>query len=197
VAKLDAESTHVCRDYGKLYSRPADDWCCGSLRITPRKSALVSGVVASGFAWPGMVESSWTVKAIWYSSLILALTSICAATQQSVALYRLSSHPRGWIMIRRLLSNDPKNGSRGQLEPRLWQLYIWQIPVSLLNGSVYFFLAGLAVLLWNAGRSVNLDWAKGETKVFQKAGQTLNRPISPNTCPDCHDLHDNPWFRCL
>ncbi len=129
------------------------------------QSALVSGVVATGFSWPNAAVASWTVKAIWYSSLVFALTSITVATQQAIALHRLSSHPKGPVMIRKLLSRDGQDTLGRQVEPQLWQLYIWQIPVSLLNGSVYFFVAGLAVLLWNAGRLVNLNWAKGDTKV--------------------------------
>lgn len=93
---------------------------------------------------------------------MLSLTSISAATQQAVALYRLSSVPGGLPKIRRVLGNEKINGS---VEPRLWQLYIWQIPLLMLNSGIYAFVTGLAVLLWSAAKSVNYVWGENETKV--------------------------------
>ena len=112
-----------------------------------------------------MVSPSWTVRAIWFSSLVLALTSVSIATQQAVALSRLSSHPNATTMIFRLLDKRSEVQLGAQLEPSLLQLYIWQIPVSLLTGSLYFFITGLAVLLWNKSKVVHLSWSEGDTKV--------------------------------
>jgi uncharacterized membrane protein len=51
-------------------------------------------------------------------------------------------------------------------EARVLQMYIWQIPHMLVNGSIYMFVAGLAVLVWNAAdrRDGKLAWGD-ETKV--------------------------------
>ena len=132
-----------------------------------RESALVAGVVATAFTWPSLASSGWTVKAIWYSGLVLALTSIATAAEQAVALYRVATHPSGLFILRNLLSKDHETID-GQVEPELWQLYVWQIPVSFLGGSVYLFLAGLAVMLWDAGRALDLEWSKGDTKVCMR-----------------------------
>ena len=128
------------------------------------KGALVSGITASAFTWPTLPPTLWPVYALWYSSLTLSLTSISAATQQAVALYRLSSVPNNLLQIRRLLGDETSTNA-GHVEPRLWQLYIWQIPLLLLNTGIYAFVIGLAVLLWSAAKSMSYVWGANETKV--------------------------------
>lgn len=95
---------------------------------------------------------------------MLSLTSISAATQQSVALYRLSSVNCGPEKIRKVLG-DETNVSFVSIEPRMWQLYIWQIPLLLLNSSIYLPVAGLGVLLWTAAKLQQYVWAADGTKV--------------------------------
>lgn len=71
------------------------------------RSRLVGSVVAGGCTWPQLADSEdWkvsTVLGLWYSSLLLAVTATSAATQQIVALSRLSSHPDGLKRIRYML----------------------------------------------------------------------------------------------
>ncbi|KAI1414627.1 hypothetical protein F5Y13DRAFT_158970 [Hypoxylon sp. FL1857] len=130
-------------------------------------SALVAAVASSAFTWPTITTPgvSWVVRAAWYSSLLLSLASICTATQQSIVLSRLATNPQGSVILRMMLGKSKHQGSNGQLEPRRLQLYIWQVPVSLLSGGVYFFLAGLTVMVWNLGQMVDLNWDQDDTKV--------------------------------
>ena len=63
-----------------------------------------------------------------------------------------------------MLSQDDPDAS-GRFQPRYSQLYIWHSPLLLLNSSVYLFIAGLAVLLWNASKLQGYRWGTDETKV--------------------------------
>jgi hypothetical protein len=121
-------------------------------------------VIASAFTWPGISDIAWSVKAIWYTALLLALGAICTATQQGVFLLRLAAHPKGPAQICSLLSKGVEDGEDN--EPRLLQLYIWQVPISPLNGSVYLFIVGLGVLLWDAAQKGDLNWSNSDTKVW-------------------------------
>ncbi|KAF2106267.1 hypothetical protein BDV96DRAFT_694247 [Lophiotrema nucula] len=116
-------------------------------------SALFGGVVASSFSWPylGRLASSHqsTVLAVWYSALVLALTSIATSAQQAVALTRLTSHPDGLRKIRELLGR-PVDGGNPKWRPSKLQLICWQAPLSLLNTSVIMFTVGLIVLVWKS-----------------------------------------------
>ena len=94
----------------------------------------------------------------------MSLTSIATATQQSLALYCLTILPDGLAKIREMLSADDPDAD-GRFRPRYSQLYIWQAPLLLLNSSVYLFIAGLAVLLWNASKLQGYEWETDKTKV--------------------------------
>lgn len=97
--------------------------------------------------------SSWTVQALWYASLLLSLTAVCAATQQGVLVHRLACYPDSETKIRQLLGESRGALVAGAQHKAAWlQLYIWQLPISMLNGSVYLFVTGLAVLLWDAAK---------------------------------------------
>jgi hypothetical protein len=57
-----------------------------------------------------------------------------------------------------------KDGSPSPVPDRM-QLWIWQLPIAFLNGSVYCFVSGLAVLVWNSASASNLDIRAADTKV--------------------------------
>lgn len=92
------------------------------------------------------------VKSLWYSALAASLCSIGSSTQQLIALSRLSTYDEeGLFMIRRLLSGcpDPDTQIRTtgvSVHMTFVQSYTWQIPVILLNGSLYLFTTGLCIL---------------------------------------------------
>jgi len=59
----------------------------------------------------------------WYSSLLLALTSLSVATQQGVTLHLISSHRDGLLQVRMLLGRE-KRQMAGVFEPRLTQRWV-------------------------------------------------------------------------
>jgi hypothetical protein len=107
------------------------------------------------------------VLAIWYSSLLLSITSIGSATQQIVALNRLASNPNGLEMIRWLLAKDQPDIEAGRqvLRPRGSQLWLWQLPLSLLNASLYSFVARLCVLVYSRAPTGAKRWSSNDIKV--------------------------------
>jgi len=121
------------------------------------------GVIASVFTWPDMAAPAWSVKALFYTSLVMALGAVGTATQQSVALARFGSGANGTDRICKLFR------SRGDAaKASFCQLYIWHIPIWLLGSSLYFFAAALAMLAWAVTKSAGISVAKGETKVREQ-----------------------------
>ena len=86
-----------------------------------------------------------------------------------------------------MLSEDNPDAS-GRFQPRYSQLYIWQAPLLLLNSSVYLFIAGLAVLLWNASKLQGYRWETDETKV-SKSLLDLSGNTSIDDVLDCHCVY--------
>jgi nitrogen fixation-related uncharacterized protein len=72
----------------------------------------------------------------------MALCAVAAGSQQSIALNRYGQHQDGLEALQKLLRSDVTGSSR-----RL-QLYVWQLPVMLLNISIALFLIGLVILMW-------------------------------------------------
>jgi hypothetical protein len=128
------------------------------------KAALIGGVVAATFSWPQVIGCYWLVPALWYASLVLLLTSMATAAQQAIALSRLICHPRGGEHIRELLGKPSRN-SQSIYEPRRLQLYIWQIPISMLNTSVYACLLGILVFLCQRLLPINESTIGNDGKV--------------------------------
>ena len=120
-----------------------------------------------------------------------SLTFISAAVQQAVALYRLSSAPNGLLKIRRVLCAHTR-ANVTNAEPRMWQLYIWQTLLLLLNSAIYGFVIGLAVLVWTAAKSAQYIWAADETKV----GEITNIQLSKLTDLDRNCIHHRFGYIC-
>lgn len=115
------------------------------------QSALTSSVVAGAFSWTFIPSVPWTTRAAWYSSLLMALVSITTSTQQSILLHRLGSHTQGLDRLQDLLrSRNVVAGDPAKSRPI--QLYVWQIPVNLLNVSIILFLIGLAIHIFAMAR---------------------------------------------
>jgi hypothetical protein len=86
------------------------------------------------------------VLAVWYAWLLLAVVSIATASQQYLALGRLSSFPDRAVKLRNLLGHQTAEGWK----PRKLQLFIWQTPVMMLNGGIYIFVIGLGVVVYGS-----------------------------------------------
>jgi hypothetical protein len=145
ISELQTVGLTVSAIYSTSVLRPSNT------RPTVSQSALVSSVITSAFSWFNAPLCPWATKSVWYSGLTLAMCSISLATQQSIALHRIGGHSEALQRIRSILSI--RDGSM-QPKPRRSQLYIWQVPIMLLNISILLFLVGLAILVWNAALGV-------------------------------------------
>lgn len=82
---------------------------------------------------------------------MLSLVAICLATQQSVALNRISSYKDCTSRIRSLLGQKlvSKDSDRSETwVPRMLQLYVWQTPIMLLNFGILAFVVGLGIMVF-------------------------------------------------
>ncbi|KAH7000322.1 hypothetical protein EDB80DRAFT_723711 [Ilyonectria destructans] len=135
-------------------SNPNDKWMTSKLAeltVVNITGALVASVVSGALSWPAVDNAPWTTKALFYSTLILSLASISAATQQSIALYRIGGNDSGLEVLQNLLKR------RGSQNASRLQAYTWQMPVMLLNVGIFLFLLGLMILIWNRAAQ-DLTW---------------------------------------
>lgn len=78
----------------------------------------------------------------------MTLTSICLATQQGVALNRISGYVNSLERLRAMLGTDSSPASTSTT-PHWDQLYVWQTPIMLLNVSVILFIVGLIIMVFD------------------------------------------------
>jgi len=119
--------------------------------IPQLQCALITGAVVQALTWPQAQTASDFPLAFWYSSLVLSLVAICLATQQSVALNRVSSYKNYDDKIRSMLGHKvvSKDTDRGETwTPRYLQLYVWQTPIMHLNFGILGFFIGLGIMLF-------------------------------------------------
>ncbi|KAI0466090.1 hypothetical protein F4859DRAFT_498802 [Xylaria cf. heliscus] len=135
------------------------------LNIMIITSSVVCSIISSAFSWATFSKVSSVptcpqiVKATWYSAILLSVSSTAAASQQITIIHRLDLYPEGVQMIHQLLgeyARSPRNGIQAHedipaaqvLKLRPSQAVLWQIPVMLLNGSLYLFTVGLCILVY-------------------------------------------------
>jgi hypothetical protein len=123
------------------------------ITLTRSQSALIAAVISGAFSWPTINAAPWTSKACFYAALVLSLTAIFSGSQQSIALHRIGG----------------KTATR--LRHHMWNrrdkefvAYIWQLPVMMLNISIWLLLIGLLILIWDRAASSGI-WG-GDTKVI-------------------------------
>lgn len=95
-----------------------------------------------------MAIQPYTVRAIWYSGLLLSLAAISNAMHQSIALHRLSSNTNGLERVRSLLGYNAVGGWRA----RNIQVFMWQSAVMLLNVAIFLFVLGLFIAILAGAR---------------------------------------------
>ena len=155
----------------------------------------MTGTIASAFSWYTVPDDPWSTEACWLSALVLALTAISLAAQQTIGLSRLSTCEKGWLKIRRLLGEqDPsyENPSmrrysashhqyfESRVRMKKSQLWIWQTPVMLSNFAILLFIIGLMISVFVRAAVVHGDWSTGRMQVmlFQPALSRKPREIS-------------------
>lgn len=87
------------------------------------------------------------IRIAWYNSLIFAIAAIAVGMQQSVLLVRVGCVSNSDMLIRELLTFEKPSGQR---VPRFRQVFIWQTAVGLLEWSIYFWLGGFVVFIWDS-----------------------------------------------
>lgn len=151
------------------------------------QSALVASLTVGAFSWPtveALLSSSTAsplhdqdlafrtprnlVPLLWCASLLFALTSIGSAANQTIIIHRLSVYPDGLARIQKLLGNGTASHN-SQIGVGALQMWIWQTPAALLNGSLYLFIAGLLGLIWDISNIGRSDTSASGNKVSSKS----------------------------
>lgn len=101
-----------------------------------------------------------------YCGIVLSVFAILSAADQTVRLYRMSSHRDGCIKIRELLSKSNAKKRTGRLSPSMAQLYTWQMPVMFLTTAAICMIVGLFLHVWSAIRGLHHEnWWSDDAKV--------------------------------
>ncbi|CAJ2510903.1 Uu.00g065280.m01.CDS01 [Anthostomella pinea] len=160
------------RDHQEMLSKLWLQHTYSQLNVICVTSALMGGVIATSFTWPLLEQVSQgdqkVILGVWYSALLLALGAIATATQQAVRIARLNTYPDSGQRMRDMLGT--LQGT--QWRTRKLQLFVWQTPVMLQNGSIYMFIARLVVLIWKA---VADDCRSSNSRYVGKGGTTRAR----------------------
>lgn len=110
----------------------------------------MSAAVVGAFTWPALSDMPTVpgtmVQIAWYASLILAIASVGVGLHQSVFLMRVGCLAKADMVITELLGSISGND---RYEPRGEQIILWQLAVGLLEFSLYFWLGGFVVFIWN------------------------------------------------
>ncbi|KAL8935987.1 MAG: hypothetical protein Q9216_005163 [Gyalolechia sp. 2 TL-2023] len=157
-----------------------EKWTKGKLKelqYVGLSSAMITGTIAAAFSWYSVEDDPWTTEACWTSALVLALTAISLATQQTIGLSRLSSCENGWLKVRHLLGKDnpdygkslrrPHKHAKNKMKMKTSQLWMWQTPVMLSNFSILLFVVGLMISIFARAARTRGDWTKGQIQVSQ------------------------------
>lgn len=114
------------------------------------------------------------------SSLVLALTAISLAAQQTIGLNRLRSCENGLLKIRHLLGEAPEQGERHptasyasddakdvlkKTKIKRSQLWAWQTPIMMSNFAILLFIVGLMIAIFARAAATMGDWSKPDGKV--------------------------------
>ena len=123
----------------------------------------------SCLSWSVLSSSYWSGPALWYGSIIFALTAVMLGAQQVMFLpdnfdTNAARAFRKKLMVCGSSSSREKRRVAELLEPRQSMLFAWQAPLMCLSCSVVFFHAGLlAVVIGPLARKRELG---DEAKVF-------------------------------
>jgi hypothetical protein len=120
--------------------------------------ALITGAVVQVLTWPQAQTASELPLGFWHSSLVISLVAICLATQQSIALNRISSYKDFEARIRSMLGHkvvSKDNDRRVAWTPRKLQLYIWQTPIVHLNFGILGFVVGLGIMVFESRKGMD------------------------------------------
>ncbi|KAL4742386.1 hypothetical protein BDV11DRAFT_180753 [Aspergillus similis] len=128
-------------------------WCdskSGELTNVSISGGLTAAVLTQVFAWPQIKDPTPIFSRIcWYSGLVLVLMAVATATQQNIALARAKVSPKGWSYLRSILDVEGEEIGSIKQRPSRVQLYIWQVPVMMLNFSNVLLVLGILVYIFH------------------------------------------------
>ncbi|KAL3469129.1 hypothetical protein BJX99DRAFT_265485 [Aspergillus californicus] len=159
----------ISMDENMTLKERVQGWCdskSAELTNVIISGGLTAAVLAQVFAWPkGKDQTPEIARICWYSGLVVVLTAVTLATQQNIALTRAKVSPKGWIYLHSILNVYGENIGSTEQRPSRVQLYIWQVPVMLLNFSNLLLVIGiLALVLQN--ESTKTKFSVGAVAVF-------------------------------
>lgn len=118
------------------------------------------------FSWPQLENddslSINMIQALWYSSLVLSVSSVCIGLYQNVFLARISCTANSNLLLRELLTVSLPNGKR---KPRASQIIVWLLAVELLEWSIFSWLGGFLVFLWEVAKMTIAKQSEGNVLV--------------------------------
>ncbi|KAL4744826.1 hypothetical protein BDW72DRAFT_208710 [Aspergillus terricola var. indicus] len=148
--------------------------------------AVMTAAVVGSFEWEVLSTirtiPMTMIRVAWYNSLVLAVTAVTLGMQQSVFLIRVGCTSDSDSIIRDLLSFRSQEG--GPRIPRWDQVATWQTAVALLEWSIYFWLGGYLVLLWDLTR-------------LSREGQTAADQVVAGCCFGTFGIMFSVYFSCI
>jgi hypothetical protein len=118
-----------------------------------RQGAIMSAAVVGAFTWPTLNDLSIVaftmIQVLWYGSLVLGIGAVGLGLHQSIFLMRIGCLSDAHNIFRNVLSYDDGSGGKTAHKPRWDQVLIWQAAVGLLEWSIYTWLAGFTVFIWD------------------------------------------------
>lgn len=111
----------------------------------PQQGAVVFTTVPSCLSWAVLASSHWTASALWYVSIVLAITGTVFGGQQ-VLLLPEKTDDQNWHILYNKLTVVHPNGTR---RARKRMIFAWQCPVMCLAYSVTCFMGGLMSVVFS------------------------------------------------
>ncbi|KAF5980228.1 hypothetical protein FCOIX_4934 [Fusarium coicis] len=134
--------------------------------------SITAAVISTAFTWAPSAPVPATVRGAWYCGLIFALTAVSVATQQNIALIRAKAHPKGFENLRYMLMVAKRTldlpVTRAQAlemrnQPIYYQLYLWQVPIMMLNFANLMLAASIVYLVAKRESAAVIAWVLAAT----------------------------------
>jgi hypothetical protein len=110
----------------------------------------VASLIGSLLSWNWLPIPAYSAKAAMLCALLHSLVGLGIATQQSVALSRVSLHPQRIELVNRVVF-DSETAITVGCGPKAegWRDFSWQIPTMMLGNSIVFIIIGLAIAIFS------------------------------------------------
>lgn len=160
----------------------------GADGVTTLQGGLLASCVTASLSWPDVPTAHWLVRACWYVSLSMVITSVLVAFQQVAGLGGiLATHGSHASLYSALLD---RNG-----RPDIKIVFVLQVPVQLLSYSIFFYTLGLAVhvisplgwSVWGDGSKVRCPLRRLLRKVLMREDCRVLLRRSRRLCLAVHD----------